>query len=518
MTGVWKLVRLHLRTSWWGLLAWPVALSMLVGSVGYGVWGLYGKETDRMIYAATLGSVPVSQAFNGRFHDLTEVGGILSAEVGMFALVLIPVAGITMAVSRSRAQEDLGRYDLLTAGSVGPLARLVATAVVVSVSFVVFWVGAWASLAWIGFPRDDAALYCAVLALLGIAYAALGLLSAELASDRRGALALALSVWVITFLVRAIIDGQGTDAAWASPLGWAAEVRPWGQWRWWPVAAYVLFAVATLAVAAAIALRRDLGSGLLTIRQGRLGASPGLLFPAGWAWRITRGAWLGNLVGVVLWAGCVGVLAEDMADTIASNPVMAEALGMDANRLPLTMGSIVVAVTAAMYATGGRITAEERAGRLAILGKPGRGRTWLAWWGVLAFQALTILAAGALALGLASAASVDDWALLDDALRAAGAHAAMVVAVLGSAAAMRAFVPGVAPVATVYALWCGIVGLLGETLRLKEWAFDTSLLHLVGDVPVEPMNHAGVLAMVLAGLALVFLSGGLVRRRDLVAG
>ena len=57
-SGVWALLRMQWRTTWLWLLLSPALLAALVVAIASGVKDLYGEETERTIYAETMGASP----------------------------------------------------------------------------------------------------------------------------------------------------------------------------------------------------------------------------------------------------------------------------------------------------------------------------------------------------------------------------------------------------------------------------------------------------------------------------
>ena len=97
----------------------------------------------------------------------------------------------------------------------------------------------------------------------------------QLTSTTRGAGGIAIAALGLAFVVRAMGDtssGNGQDLVYASFLGWAQQVSPFGENRlWWLVPVAILLLL--LAVADVLLQRRDLGSGLWAARPGRSRAS-----------------------------------------------------------------------------------------------------------------------------------------------------------------------------------------------------------------------------------------------------
>jgi ABC-2 type transport system permease protein len=523
LTGTLLLVRSHLRSGWRGLVFWVVAMSGLVVATGWSITELYPTLAERQAYAASVGASPAIAAFNGRNYDLTSLGGIVSYEVGFMALIGVPIVAIHLAIRFSRYEEDSGRTELVTAGRIGRLGPLAAAGVTVGIALASFAVLSAIGLQATGLPVGSSWLYTAGLGLFGAAFAGIGLLAAEVSRESRMAYFIGLVVVLVTFLVRALIDGRGWDATWASPSGWVAEVRPWGDARWWPLMAYAALALACGLLAAAMATHRDLYGGLLATRPGPAYASPALGTPAGLAWRFTRAPLIGWLLGLALWSAAFGLLADEVTEAVAANPSLLEAIGIENPAYVVTSLALLLSgVGASAFGVQAtvRLAHEEIAGRLGLVlsTRASRGRVWFTRVAVVVVEAVFVLLASTLVLSVTTAWATGDTATIASTLRAGAVLSLPVVLIVSVSAALHAFVPRGTAVAWVLVGWATVVGLLAETLRLPEWSRDLSPLNAVGNVPIEAPDIAAlVVVTVLSGLFVV--SGfARFRRRDLLAG
>lgn len=524
VSGALVVARAHARTGWPALLAWPLAMAALVVAVAAGIDALYPGAADREAYAAAMAVSPAAAAFNGRWHDLTTAGGITTNEVGFLGLLLFPPVGIHLAIARTRAEEDSGRAELLTAGRLGRLAPLAGAAAVTVLALALFAAASWAGLTALGLPASGAGLYAAGLALFVAWFAAFGLVAAQLARTARTAYAVALGGALAMFAARAVVDGRDADLPWLTPTGWLPEVRPFGPD---PSALPLLLLAGTglalLGVAAVVASRRDLGAGVLAPRPGPAAGGRVLGMPAGVAWRLTRGAFLGWTLGLAAWSAAIGTLTEEMTEVVRANPEIAALLGVDRpDDLVTTLALVVTAL--GIIALGlqglGTLGAEEASGRLGLtLAHPvGRGRLWASWWAVLVAEAAVATAVGGGVLGLVTRAMTGRESALGSVLEASFVLLAAALAIIGVAALCGAVARGGHVVGWLVLGWVAVVALLAETLRLPDWARDLSPLELVGRVPVAPADGAAVAGCLAAALAGFVAATAVARRRDLRAG
>ena len=522
MTGVWRLIRLYVLTSWSLLVGPALALAGLVVATASGVKGLYPTAEAKRMYAATMGASPAGWAFNGRGVDLTTIGGIAAYEVGFMGQLLIPVVGLLLGIGLTRRLEEAGVIDLVTSGRVARTAVPIAALIVGTGSWVMFAKVSEAGLYALGFDRLGCQAYPSILALYGMAFTGVGLLAGQLAQGSRGAYVLGAVLVLAGFVGRAYVDGRQLHQTWISPMSWVAEAHPWGTWVWWPALSFLGVEAVAVVVALVIAGRRDLGSGVLPQRLGRGTASASLGTPAGLAWRLTRGATFGWTAVAVIWCTSIGLMADEMGRIIRDNPTLAAALGDDPSQVVSVMSLVITGILAG--ATGiaviSRFGAEEQAARigLALAGAVSRLRMWLVWSGIAVISALATLFSGALALGVAQWVSGGSRAMLGRELRAAGAYTAPVVLVTVVAGLLVAMSPRLRSVAWLPLGWFAVVGLMAEALRLPRWSRNLSPYELVGRVPLEPLDRTAWVWLVLA--ATVACAAATVRfgSRSLVRG
>ncbi|MCE1177784.1 MAG: hypothetical protein LWW86_01935 [Micrococcales bacterium] len=438
-SGTLSLARVHVQGRWKGLLAWLVVLAGLVVSIASSIKELYATPEARLLYEQSMGVSPAVAAFNGRGYDLSTLGGITAYEVGFMGQLLLPIVLAHLAIQFTRREEDSGRTELVRAGRVGVLAPLSAAGLVLLLAVTLFVALGASGLVALGLPVTGSLAYLAGLGAFGLGYGALALLVAEISGEARTAYGLSLALVVGTFLVRALVDGRGWDSVWLTPMGWVAEVRPWGGVRWWPYAAYALLVVVALALAMGVARRRDLGAGLVGGRPGAATATDGLGTPLGLAWRFTRGAFAGWLLGVVVWGGSIGSLSSEMADLIAQNPSITSALGVARPEYVFTVLAVLLTgLGAAALAVQGvsRLAAEEMAGRVGLVlsARTSRHVLWAVWVAVLALEAVVMLLVGSATIGASATWAMDDAGSLGPSVRAGLALVPAVLFVLGVAA------------------------------------------------------------------------------------
>ena len=244
-------------------------------------------------------------------------------------LLLAALAGLMSAlavVRHTRQNEETGRAEMVGAAVVGRHAGLAAALVAtVGANLVLAGLLGLAGIV-TGLPVTGSFMVGLAVGALGIVFAGIAAVTAQLSSTTRGASGLAAAVLALAFLVSGLGNMLGTvDASgvrvvsawpvWLSPLGWGQQMRPFGGDILWPLCLFAAGFIALVATASRLSARRDVGSGILADRRGRAEAAPQLLSPFGLAWRLQRGALLGWAIGLAGFGLIFGSIIDEIEDT-----------------------------------------------------------------------------------------------------------------------------------------------------------------------------------------------------------
>ena len=472
-----------------------------------------------------LAASPAIRTMFGRPLALDDPGGFTVWRTGAFMTILTALWAALAAARITRGEEEAGRWEVLLSGRLrlsGLVARHLA---VVGAAALASGLVLAAAMVAAGTSASGALIYGAVIGLIGVAGAAAGTLTGQLAADRRTAAGLAIAVVGAWQLLRMGGDGGAGWLSWLSPFGLLALARPYAGDRMAPL--LVLAAEAALLVVAAVAAARgrDLGAGRLG--PGRARSRPALVrsLPR-FALRRALRPLAGWSAGLGAWLLLVGALSGSLTRFLADNPVFATAAGRagfpDLDTPEGFAGAILglVGVPIGVFAAT-RVAADaadEAARRFALVfAAPVARARWAAVEaGLLGLGCVAI----ALACGLATwagaalaGAGLGLWPAL------AGALNLVPVALLGLGAALWAL--GWAPGAVV---WLGTLPgaggfLLAVFARAFAWpawlAWPSPYRHLAR-VPAQPVDWPGLAALVAVAAALAIAGAAGYRRRDLL--
>jgi polyether ionophore transport system permease protein len=535
-TGTGRLVRLALRRDRFQLSLWLVGLMLVEAVTISSIVGLYPDDTDRIALAISAARSPVSLMFNGVVSG-ASMGATVVAQ-GFLTVAIGAAFMSTLAVVRhTRQNEETGRAEMIGAGIVGRHASLTAALLVAVAANAVLALASTAVLIANDLPPGSSLAAGVEVGTVGISFAAVAAVAAQIAETSRGANGLAAAAIGVAFILRAVgaVSGKVVDGGltvitawptWLSPIGWGEQVRAFDEDNWWVFGLFVLAFVGLVGTAFVLTTHRDLGAGLRAVRPGPAVAASRLLSPLGLAWRLQRGVLLGWAVGVVILGAIFGGVGDEIEEFANDSEEMADYLdqlgGVGAlTDLYFAVSLALTAIVVAAYASQAllRLRSEEAGGRAETLLATAVSRTRWMWAHIaVAFVGVVLLMVLAgLSAGVTYGIVIGDVA--GQAPRLVAAALAYLPAVLVVAGLVVAAF-GLLPFWAVTIAWTAValfflMAQLGPLLDLPQAVLDLSPFTHIPPVPAADVTVLPLVVLVAVAAALVVAGLAAFRRRDL---
>ncbi|RII08572.1 ABC-2 family transporter protein [Streptomyces sp. YIM 130001] len=528
LAGTRTLIRFNLRRDRVRLPAWILALFLGTLAATSEYTTLYAEPEDRASVVSTLDS-PAGLAMTGPRHYLDDYnfGAMLSHQTLGFMAVLVGLMSVLVVTRHTRGEEETDRAELVRSTVVGRHAHLAAALIVAVLANLVLGALLAAGLPSLGLDSIDAGgslLFGCAYAAIGITFAAVAAVTAQITAQTRGASGMALAVIGVTYVLRAAGDAGGNGAlSWLSPIGWIQRTYPYVDNTWWPLALCLLISVLAGAAGFVLSTRRDVGAGLKASKLGSPTASDALTRPFGFALRLHLGMLTGFGAGLFLMGAMYGSILGDAEDMLKNVDQIQDALdkigGTSVAESFASMVMVVISVVAAVYVVMAalRPRTEETAGRAEPLLATGLSRT--RWVGshlaVTLLGGTALLALSGLGFGLAGAAAASDATLIPKLVGAALAYAPALWVTAGVAVVLFGWLPRASAAAWAVPVYAFVVGYLGELLQFPSWMSNISPFGHVPQLPAADMDWTPLLLLTLIAAALIQLGLTGFRRRDL---
>jgi ABC-2 type transport system permease protein len=523
VTGAPSLLRFVLRRDRIRLPVWIGSLVVITYASAQAVAATYDTPEKVAAYARNMGTNPATVAMAGPPVALDQLGGVLVYETSFTALFGVALMAAFTVVRHTRAEEEVGRTELISSTVVGRHAGSLAAVVVAVAASVLVGLGVTLSVVGEAFPLDSALLYGAAVAALGVVFAAIAAVAVQMVTHARTASGIAVGALGVSFGLRAIGDVQENGLSWLSPMGWSQQVRALGGDRWWPLLVSLSFSAVLLAAAAWLTTRRDIGAGVIAARPGAATAPASLSSPFGLTWRLQRWSLLAWAVLQALLASVFGFTSRQLQDMVDSNPTLQkyfETTGGSITDAFFATALLFAGLIAAAFAVTSvlRIRAEEDAGRLESVLATGvsRPRALLGPLAVTVAGTVVLMLAGALGVGVADWMVTGDGGTVPELLALCLVELPAVWVLTGLAVALVGWLPRLTILAWVALTLAFVVGWLGGLLKLPAWIEDLSPFKHLPQVPVEDVTVTPLVVLTVLAVALVVAGTVGFRRRDLL--
>jgi ABC-2 type transport system permease protein len=362
------------------------------------------------------------------------------------------------------------------------------------------------------------------MAGVGLVAMGVGALAGQLASTSRGANALGSLVLGVFYLMRMVGDLGDGRLTWASPIGWAQQMQPWGANRLWPLGLMLLLTAVLLVLAIWLESGRDLGAGLLPERAGRPGAPKRYATPLGLGLRLQRGPIIGwtltIMLSALMFGSVVQAMTNLMADAGGSVNAVIRGTGIDAL---LSMLTVMIAMVTTAFAIQSAVTlrSDEANGIIEtqLAGALSRARWAIGRLLIPVVGSALLLLLGGACMGAAYGSIIGDPGQAGRLALAALAYWPAVMVFVGIAVALFGWLPRLAvPLSwgVLAAMW--FVVLIGEALHLPGWLLDLLPFSATPYVPYEPLTWTPRMLMTLTAAVLVWVGLDRFARRDVQPG
>jgi ABC-2 type transport system permease protein len=521
------LVRRALRDARTRTLAFAYLFAIYAYIQPAGFRHTYPTLPDRLAFAHGFAGNDALRLFYGYPYDVVSVGGYSAWRVGGTLAIAAAVFGVLAAVRALRTEEDTGRLELVLAGTVARRTAYLASLAAIATGVLALWLALFAGYLAGGLPVGGSAYLALASVSVVPVFVGVGALVSQLAPTRRIALELGSATVGLFLLARVVADTVPGLAwlRWATPLGWAEELRPFAGARPLVLALPVIAAALALVAAARIAAGRDLGTGVLPAHDSAPPRPRLLSSASAQALREERTSLIVWLLGAGAFAFILGMVSTSVSSAGISKSLQREIAKLGSGSIFTPTGYLafvfiffVLVVSLFACAQIGAAREEEIEARLQmLLSQPlARGR-WLGGRLLLAAAGAGVLS---LAIGLltwAGAASQGASVPLAQLLEAGVNCLPVGLLFLGVAALAYATVPR-ASAGIAYALiavafmW----DLLGSLLGAPRWLVELTPFEHVGLVPAQPFRGQAAAIMIGIGVLAALAALALFRRRDLV--
>ncbi len=492
-----------------------------------GFHSAYPTLADRIAFARTFAGNDAIRLFYGYPYDVVTIGGYSAWRVGGTLALAAAAFGLLAAVRALRAEEDAGRTEMVLAGAVGRRLAFGSSMIAIAIGAILLWLGQFVGFLIGGLPVGGSAYLALATASIVPVFVGIGSVTSQLAPTRQMALALGAGIAAVFWLLRVLADtvSGAAWARWATPLGWAEELRPFAGSRPLVLLLPLSTAVILVLMAGHISMTRDVGAGLLPSHDTAPPSSRLLSSPTAQSFRRQRSLLAVWMMAIGAFAAVLGAISTSVSAAGISTNLQKKLTKFGAGSIITPSGYlsfvfvIFIFIMCLFVCSQVGAARQEEAGQQleTLLAQPVSRSRWLAGRLLIASVATCVLSGLAGLLTWAGAAAEGANVSLPRLMEAGANCLPVSLLVLGLSALVYSTLPRASSAisyafVTAMFLWY----LVGSVLAVPKWTVGLTPFQHIGLVPTQHFRVEAALFMAVIGVVATIAALVVFRRRDLL--
>lgn len=527
LTNFWSYLRFVLRRERLIISVWLISIVAFTVFLAPAMNEIYGTTEELQAYLQTMQN-PAMIAMMGPVYgaDNYTFGAMYVNSMLVWMAMLVAIMNIFFVNRHTRMDEEKDRFEMLRAL---PMGRMTNIAVIFLLSLIFNLIiagGIGFGLAALGIADinfQGSLIFGVTLGVVGLIYAAITGILAQLASTSRAVLGTAMLIMSADFMIRAVGDLSFETLSRLVPIGLALRTQAFVENNWWPFMIMLGMVLVFVALALFLLARRDLGAGIVKQRPGRTSASKTLTSYRAFAAKLMRTTYVIWGLSVFLLAASFGSIFGDLEHFIAANPMLKEALmrqgltgSLTEQFMPFLMTILLIIATIPVIQGINRLQSEEKNGYLEqIMALPlSRSKLMGAFLLNAWLYSFVILILNALGFYIASSQVMTTPIAFGTFLQASLIYLPVLWIFMGLSTFLIGCFPRALLVSWFYLFYAFFASYFGQIIGLSDWLSDLSPFGHVPAFPLEAFNWSSSLVMV--GVSLILIVVGFIgyQRRD----
>lgn len=526
-TGSGKLLRFILRKDRVWLLVWILSLTVFTAGFVPVFEDLLLADGEATIYAQMMEN-PAMIAMVGPVYGAGNytTGAAYSNMMLVFCVMIAGAMNVFLVSRHTRQDEETGRLELIRSMPVGRLANLTSvwlTVLLANGLLTILCAAGLYALKGSGMTWEGCLLFGASLGIIGVLFAAVTTLFAQLNSDSRTVNMSSLLLMLAFYVLRGAGDLYSETLARISPLGLVLRTEIYVNNYWWPIGVLLGISMGIALLALWIAEKRDLGQGVFSDRLGRSHGSAMLSSPLGLSIRLIRTPSIIWAITIFVLAGMYASVFGELESFIQNNEMLKLIFSSDPRYsvteqfIGLLNAIMAMIATIPALSTIHRLAGEEKQGRAElILSRAVSKRELLSAYLLPAFI-LSILLQILTPIGFWSIGRLvaSDLPSLETFLISSLIYLPAIWVMLGISALLVAIQPGKTGVAYLYLGFTFIIIYIGTMIQFPDWLKSLSPFGHISNYPIEEIKPLPLVLLTGISALLVLLSNHLYRNRSI---
>ncbi|QQK75425.1 ABC transporter permease [Salicibibacter cibarius] len=521
-----SLFRFMLRRDRLRIPLWLIGITFFTLIVPIAFVDLYASQHERDGLAETMANPAVTAMVGPGDLENYTIGAMTSHQMLLFTAVVVGLMSIWLVARHTRADEEDGRIEMIRSLPIGRVSNLNATLLVLCVTHVILALITGFGLYALGIESmglEGSLLYGALLGGIGIFFAGVTVVFAQLSESSRGTIGFSIAVLLIAYLVRAVGDVGNETLSWISPFGWVTQTEVYANNHWEPLALMVGVAIVLGVLANYLNAIRDLEAGFFPARPGRKKASAFLQSPIGLAVKLQCTGMIAWAIGMLVMGVAYGSVLGDLEAFFEGNEMMEQMLVAEEGYtlteqfIPSLMVVMALLATVPPVMAMLKLYGEEKKNRIDhLLGRAVSCTRLMGSYLIISVvNGFVMLSLTAIGLWSAGATVMEEGLDFGTIYGAALVYYPAMLVMIGLAVLFIGVLPKLGSVIWLYVFYTFIVLYLGGLLDFPDWVGHLSPYGYIPELPVDEMEWVPISILVI--IAVILMIAGFIgyHKRDI---
>jgi len=512
--NVWKMVIFTFKKDKFKIVAWVLALILFdMYALPY-LDEMYPTQEARDSFLTVLQNPAMIAMFGtGYGLDNYTYGAFYAHMMYVWLGLFNGIMAIMIVSKHLRAEEEEGRYEMIRSLPVGRNASLLASMIVMIITFTLF-----AGIKIISYQIvsvDSITLIGTInfsigLALIGLFFSMLTAVIAQLFQSNRNVMGVSFAALIGFYLLFSIGILSSDIILWLSPFQWMIHSQAFVNNSYWSLSFLGIGSIGLVFVALILSSKRDLDAGIISQKSKPHTPKNYIKRPFGFFVLLSKSLLIWWGVSLLVLGATYGSIFGDIESFVSGNDMLNALLPDDTNyptavlfmNLIVTVMAIVSTVPAMLILN--KISTEEQKGRMELIKSHAvsKKEVMISYLSLSSITAILMLFLSSLGLYMASSAVMENPIRLTIIIKAHFIYLPSILFFLGLSLMVSGCLPKKIWMTWLYLAFAFFVTYMGQIIGLDELIRKLSPFGFVPSIPIDPVNW-GIQSLILL-LAIVF--------------
>lgn len=268
--GYDKLLYYRFKINKFKIIIWFLALSLFTIIVPIAYSEMYSNDIELAGINEIMKNPAMIAIVGPNTTDNPTIASMFTQQMLVFSSIAFAIMNIFLVINNTRADEELGRIELVRSFPIGKLSNLHSVTILclfVNIGFSIFLSVFLIFLRIDSFTLSGSLIYGFSLGLFGLLFSGITIFIVQLSNNPRTCFIISFLVLSISYIFRIIGDISVSIFSFITPLGLVTKTEAYVNNYWWPNLILIFLYLIFIFIGYYLYKIRDLNSGVLDHKQ-----------------------------------------------------------------------------------------------------------------------------------------------------------------------------------------------------------------------------------------------------------